>query len=138
MGPIFTIEKILGPFLGRKIKTGKNRKMKILRSAAPSQNFLKIPKPANFLDNFAPLILSKLFSTVVFWCLKVSLKNRTFPGFSGKKVPDFCFSGKKIPGNFPGGGFGSGPTHTASFGQIRRPQRNAPPGIWSILSCILS
>ena len=125
MVPICTILKIGRPIFSRKMKTGKNRKMKILRSAAPSQNFLKIPKPANFLDNFAPLILSKLFSTVVFWCLKVSLKNRTFPGFSGKKVPDFCFSGKKIPGNFPGGGFGSGPTHTASFGQIRRPQRNA-------------
>ena len=88
MGPIFTIEKILGPFLGRKIKSEKNWKMKILRSAAPSQNFLKISKAANFLDNFAPLILSKLFSTVVFWCLKVSWKNRTFPGFSGKKVPE--------------------------------------------------
>ena len=88
MGPIFTIKKIGGPFLGRKIKSEKNWKMKILRSAAQSQNFFKIPKPANFLDNFAPLILSKLFSTVVFWCLKVSLKNRTFPGFSGKKVPE--------------------------------------------------
>ena len=55
--------------------------MKILRSAAPSQNFLKIPKPANFLDNFAPLILSKLFSTVVFWCLKVPPKISTFSHF---------------------------------------------------------
>ena len=70
--------------------------MKILRSAAQSQNFFKIPKPANFLDNFAPLILSKLFSTVVFWCLKVSLKNRTFPGFSGKKVPENFFPGRKF------------------------------------------
>ena len=70
--------------------------MKILRSAAPSQNFLKIPKPANFLDNFAPLILSKLFSTVNFWCLKVSWKNRSFPGFSGKKVPENFFPGRKF------------------------------------------
>ena len=70
--------------------------MKILRSAAPSQIFLKIPKPANFLDNFAPLILSKLFSTVNFWCLKVSWKNRSFPGFSEKKVPENFFPGRKF------------------------------------------
>ena len=55
--------------------------MKILRSAAPSQIFLKILKAANFLDNFAPLILSKLFSMVIFWCLKVPAKISTFPHF---------------------------------------------------------
>ena len=77
--------------------------MKILRSAAQSQNFFKIPKLANFLDNFAPLILSKLFSTVVFWCLKVSWKNRSFPGFSGKKVPENFFreeNSGKLPGRW--------------------------------------
>ena len=87
-------KKIWGDFLGRKIKTWKNWKMKILCSAAPSQNFLKIPTPANFLDNFAPLMFSKLFSTVVFWCRKVPAKISTF-------FPFLTFRPQKDPQNGP-------------------------------------
>ena len=78
MGPICTTKKIGGLFAGIKKINEKNWKMKNLRSAAPSQNFFKIPKSANFLANFAPLMLSKLFSTVDFWCRKVPAKISTF------------------------------------------------------------
>ena len=70
--------------------------MKNLPSAAETQNFLEILKAANFLDNFAPFILSKLFSTVVFWCLKVPAKISTFSHF-------LAFGPQNDPQNGPEG-----------------------------------
>ena len=76
---LFALEKKFGGYsMAEKKKTWKNWKMKNIRSSAPSQNFFKIPKSANFLANFAPLMLSKLFSTVIFWCRKVPAKISTF------------------------------------------------------------
>ena len=93
---ICTIQKIGRPNYGRKMKTEKKLKKEKSMLGSRVSKFLKIPKAANFLDNFAPLMFTKFFSMVNFWCLKVPWKILKIPGFSGKKLPENFFPGRKF------------------------------------------